>query len=206
MRSVNAAAQNQRLLRKSIIEIPMIWLEATNRDTDEVEGIGFWRGEDVAVINTPDIFTGVVTPRTFYSGTIQSIDTIHYEQGLDVRSIEVTLVSTHAAVNQGLRYYEPKGATFQMWNRCYDPLTRNVLGIEDLYVGQVDDLRITRAEIGGQSSATLTLVPISSVLTVKSPEKRSDATQRKRTTPGGTVDRINRYKAIVNTWEVRWGQ
>lgn len=206
MRPVLPAAQAVREQRRHIVEIPMVWLAARNRDTNNVEGIGFWRGEDAEIITVPDLFTGVSAARTFYHQGLQDISAIRYEAGLNIHPVTITLSAIDTAVNKALRLYEPRGAEVQIWRRCYDPETRMPLGVEAKYAGWVDEIEYTRPEPGGEATVTLTTVGLARMLTITSPRKKSHEAQRRRTgtnCPDG--DMIRQYKDGAGSWDVPWG-
>lgn len=206
MRPVLPAAQAIRERRGHIIEVPMVWIAARNRDTGNVEGIGFWKGEDVEVITVPDLFTGANRARTFYHQGLQDISSIRHEASLNIHPVTIALSAIDTAVNTALRLYEPRGAEVQIWRRCYDPETRSPLGVEAKYAGWVDEIEYTRPEPGGEATVSLTTVSLSRMLTIPSPRKKSHEAQRRRTgasCPHG--DMIRQYKVDAGSWDVPWG-
>ena len=206
MRPVNPLAHVIRDRRRHVVEVPLVWIAARNRDTGNPEGIGFWRGQDVEAITVPDLFTGVATTRTFYHQGLQDISAIRHEAGMNIHPVTITLSAIDTAVNTALRLYEPRGAEVQIWRRCYDPETRNPIGVEARYAGWVDEIEYTRPAPGGEALVTLTTVSLARMLTIASPRKKSHQAQRKRTgtaCPAG--DMIRRYKDGAGTWDVPWG-
>jgi hypothetical protein len=206
MRPTLPAAQAIRERRAHIIEVPMVWIAARNRDTGNVEGIGLWRGEDAEIITVPDLFTGVGSARTFYHQGLQDISAIRHEAGLNIHAVTLTLSAIDTAVNTALRLYEPRGAQVQIWRRCYDPDTRSPLGVEAKYAGWVDEIEYTRPEPGGEAVVTLTTVSFSRMLTIASPRKKSHSAQKRRegtNCPSG--DMIRQYKDATAAWDVPWG-
>jgi hypothetical protein len=206
MRPVIPAAQAIRARRRHIIEVPMVWIAARNRDTGNVEGIGFWKGQDVEQIVVGDMFTGVGVARTFYHQGLQDVSAIRHEAGMNIHPVTITLSAIDTAVNTALRLYDPRGAEVQIWRRCYDPDTRQPLGVEGRYAGWVDEIEYQRPEPGGEAVVTLTTVSLARMLTIASPRKKSHTAQHKRVgTACPSGDMIRQYKDNAGQWDVPWG-
>lgn len=204
MRPVNAAMQAVREARGLIIEIPMVWIEARHRDTNVVEGIGFWKGEDAETITVTDLFTGVAIPRVFYAGGLLDIGAVRHEAGLTIRPVSLTLSGISPAVLIAFREYEARGARVQAWKRGYDPETRAPIGVEPWFKGFINRAPTDRPAPGGLASMSVEVVSAARMLTQVSGRKKSDAEQRKREHEG-TPDRIRRYKNTAGSWDVPWG-
>lgn len=201
MRPTLAAAQTQRLARRAIIEIPLVWISATHRETGEVHGLGVWRGPDDETITVPDYYLGINQTRYFAGrGDLLSVSGVRYESGFNFRAASIALSGISPTVKQALRFYEPHGAEVQVWRRSYNPETRKPLGVELWFPGTVDTLEFTRPAPGGESTAVLDVVSTARMLTITSAGKRSNEAQRARA-PG---DLFRRYKATIAETEVPW--
>lgn len=201
MRGVSQPAQAQRERRGALLEILMMWIEARDRASGEIHGIGLWQGEDPESIRVTDMFTGVTEPRPFLSLGIISVGSIRYETGLDIRPVSVTLSSLSEPVEAAFRLYEARGARTQIWRRSYDPESRLPLGEpEARFKGFVNSAPMERPEPGGEATIEVQLVSTARLLTFPSERKKSDEAQRLR-----GDDRWRRYKGTTRAWDVPWG-
>lgn len=200
MRYVNALMQSQREKRTALKQIPMVWVAAADRDTGVIEGVGFWRGEDVENILVPDLYTGLLVTRTFYPGVLE-LGSIRHEAGLNIRPISLRLSAISPAVAQAFRGYEARGARVQAWQRGYDPVTGQVLGQPDAWFkGFVNAAPIERPTPGGEAAIEVEIVSTARMLTITSGRKKSHAAQQLR---GG--DMIRKYKTTTGSWDVPVG-
>lgn len=200
MRTVNAAAQAIREQRKTIREVPMMLIRTRNRTTNELVPLGLWMGEDNEDILIRDIFTGVSSTRSFYTGMVGMGDVTH-EAGLNVRPLEITLSRLEPAVRIAFYEHDPRGAQVQVFRRAYDPDTgRPVAGFPEAeFAGYVNTAPDSRPSPGGDSIISVDVVSTAMMLTIPSASTKSDATQRKR-----SGDRFRRYKATASQWEIPW--
>ena len=201
MREVLAAAQAQREKRTALLEVPMIWIEARDRATDAIHGIGFWQGEAVEAIWVTDMFTGAAAQRTFYNQGILEIGSVRNETGFGVKAVAVSLSAISPAVEQAFRGYDPRGCQVQVWKRSYNPDTRKPLGVEPFFKGFVNTAPITRPEPGGEATIEVEIVSTARMLTIASGVKKSHQAQLAR----APADKFRQYKAKAKTFDCAWG-
>ena len=199
MRAVHPAAQALREKGK-IFEVPMLYVEARNRATNTVDGIGFWAGPDHQSIAVMDLFTGVVQTRKFYMG-LYRVSNVRYQRGLDIRPISVQLSSIPPAALKAFREYDTRWAKVHAYKRIYNRDTMEPVAVETWFPGYIEGNPISRPATGDEGSLTVKVVSTVATLSVTSPIKKSDAVQRKR-----NGDRIRRYKRNVHMVDQPWGQ
>ena len=201
MRPVDAAAQAQRERRGALLEVQMLWIEARERASGEVHGIGLWQGEDREQIRVTDMFTGASEIRTFFNRGLLSIGEIRYETGFTIRPVTVALSALSEPVVAAFRQYDARGARVQIWSRSYNPENRLPIGEpEPRFKGFVNLAPMERPEPGGNATIEVQLVSTVRLLTFTSERKKSDEAQRRR-----NGDRFRRYKGTARSWDVPWG-
>ncbi|TPE47223.1 hypothetical protein [Amaricoccus solimangrovi] len=201
MRAVNARAQGQRERRGALVEAQMIWIEARDRESGDIHGLGIWQGETTEQIRVTDMFSGATETRTFFNLGLISISSIRYETGLDIRPVSVTLSALSEPVQAAFRLYDARGARAQIWRRSYDPDSRLPIGDpEPRFKGFVNTAPIERPAAGGEATIEVQLVSTARMLTFTSERKKSDEAQRRR-----EDDRFRRYKGTARAWDVPWG-
>lgn len=201
MRTVAAAAQTERERRIATVELPMLWVEARDRETGDVEAVGIWGGLDTETITVIDMFTGVSQSRTFYgAGSMLEVGAVRHEAGLTIRSVSVTLSSLAPAVLQAFRAYEPRGAQAQLWRRTYAVETMTPLAVERWVKGYINAAPIERPAPGGDATLTAEIVTTARMLTVTNALMKSHQAQRARM-PG---DMFRQHKASIAQVEVPW--
>ncbi len=201
MRAVNAAAQAQRERRGALVELQMLWIEARDRASGEVHGIGFWQGEDGEQIRVTDMFTGASEVRTFFNLGLLSVGEIRYETGFNIRPVTISLSALSEPVLAAFRLYDARGARAQIWRRSLDPRSRLPIGEpEPRFKGFVSTSPMDRPEAGGEATIEVQIVSTARLLTFTSERKKSDEAQRLR-----HDDRFRRYKGTARTWDVPWG-
>ena len=200
MRPVDPRAQAIRERRGALLEIPMVYVETLDGAT--TVGVGFWGGDEDAVIRVTSLWTGVRQALPFYgAGSFLDISPIRYEAGIGVRSISITLSSLAPAVQEAFRVYNARGAKLSVWRRSYDPVNRKPVAVEAAFRGFVDGADFDRPAVGGQAQVSVDVVSMARTLTFTSALRKSDAAQQARA-PG---DRFRRHKATIASPEVPWG-
>ena len=118
MRAVNAAAQGLRETRGGLAERFMVWIEARNRSSNAVEGLGLWTGEDTEEIAALDLWTNTTATRDYQgAGGLLAVSGLQHTAGLEVRPVHVTLSALDATVIAAVREYDARGARVQIWRR-----------------------------------------------------------------------------------------
>lgn len=195
MRPVNAAAHALRESRAKLIERLLLWIEPRNRGTGTPDGFGFWTGRDVVTVGIVDAWTGATVARNFDGrGSIVDIPSIRYASGLDIHPVDISLSLHHDGVRAAVRTLEARAARAQLHRLTLHPETREVVGVERAFKGNIN--------LANDSDGVVVLQMVSTVrsLTIKANRTKSDAFQRLR-----NDDRFRRYKAIAGEIDIPWG-
>jgi hypothetical protein len=199
VRAVNAAAQAVRAARGPIMEVPMIWIEARNRQTGGVEGVGFWAGGETVAVTLIDLWSRASLTRTFIgAGSLLSIGAPVIEPGFSVRPMSARFSGVSAEVELAVRGYDLRGARVSIWLREHDPSTHKQIGVAPVFRGWIDRIDWRRPEPGGDAEISVEMVSSARTLSITSPAQRSDAFYTAR------GSRIMRYAAQPGV-ELFWG-
>jgi hypothetical protein len=182
MRAVNAAAQGLRETRGGLAERFMIWIEARNRASNAVEGLGLWTGEDTEETTALDLWTNATVTRMYQgAGGLLAVTGLQHTAGLEVRPVHVTLSALDATVTLAVRDFDVRGARVQIWRRTLSAETGLPVGApEPAFMGFVNRAPIPRPAAGGLATIELECVSAVRLLTVPNGRKKSDAAQRLR--------------------------
>jgi hypothetical protein len=181
----------------------MLWIEAKNRTTGDVEALGIWTGRDAETITVTDQWTNAVANRVFYgAGELLGWEGFKNHSDLVVRPMTFYLSALTPAVIQSVREYDPSGARVQAWRRTYHPNTGLPVGTpEPEGVGWIDEINIPRPTPGGDAVMEMTVVPLMRTLTLPSPRMKSHEAQRRRS----SNDFFRKYKATAQLFDIPWG-
>lgn len=201
MRPVDSAAQALRALRGGIATRVLAWIEARNRTSGTIEGLGLWSGGDTQTFTLTDAWSGSLVTRPFQgAGALLSLGSIRHEAGLNVRPVSVGLSVVSPAVIEAVRVYDVRGARVQLWELTLDPETGLAAGApEARYKGYVNKAPLPRPVPGGDASLELSLVSTARLLSIPYPRRKSDAEQQRR-----SGDRLRRYKASAGSIDLPW--
>jgi hypothetical protein len=203
MRPVDPLAQAEREKRSGIAERYMLWIAARNRETNAIEALGLWTGDDTETITVTDLWTGASATRVFQgAGAMLGVAGVQHKAGLDVRPLRLSLSAIDATTTAAVRLYDARGGKVQIWKRTLSADTGLQVGQpEPLFKGFVNRAPIPRPVAGGEAVLELECVSSVRLLTIPAGRNKSDAAQRLR-----SGDRFRRYKASVETIDVPWGQ
>lgn len=182
----------------SMVARHLVWIEARNRDTDEIEATGFWNGSDVRVFEIDGV------ERTYYgAGALLGIEPIQASVGLEVRMQQLSLSSVPPEVVQMIYGYDVRLAPVEVHRALFDPET-NTLVAEPHRVlkGTVDTMPVPRPEAGGTAAVTISVASAARAMTRALTVKKSDAAQRAIS----ATDRGREYAAVSGTVSVFWGK
>jgi hypothetical protein len=197
--AINAAAQAQRELRAGFAVHYLVWIDAKNRDTGQVQGVGFWTGWRSENITVTDQFSGVVQTLPFQAGALIKVKDLRFESGLNIRPVTISLSRLNESVLVAMMEYEPRGAPIQLWKRTYN--TNGVpLGVEALDKGSVNKAPSEHPAGGGEWTIEAEFVSDVRSLTVTSTGSKSNESQKKR-----MGDLIRQHKTVAADWTVHWG-
>jgi hypothetical protein len=202
MRIVDITAQAQRATGQTA-ERWLMWIAGRNRTTNAVEALGVWTGPDVQTVTVTDMYTRNAASRVFYgAGEMLGLSALPEVAGLEVRPVRVALSNVGAAVETIVRVYDARNARVQIWKLSLSPTTGLPVGVpEPRFKGFCNRAPQPRPVPGGAAILEMELVPVTRLLTIPNPRKRSDASQRLR-----SDDRFFRYLATAGSRDIPWGQ
>lgn len=174
----------------------LVWVEARNRDTGQIEAAGFWTGDDVRVF----VIDGVA--RTYYgAGAAIDIDPIKRAAGLQVRTQRIRFAGVTPEVRTYMRVYDLRHGTIEIHRALFHPLTGNLVDEPHrLFAGYVDKIRWPTPIKGGTASVEVEAASAARALATPLTRKRSDASLRARA-PG---DAFRQYASIDDV-STKWG-
>lgn len=175
---------------------PMLWVKAKN-SAGEPEEIGFWAGDD----HQQFVIDGQT--RTYYgSGSFVDYGNITLEAGLNIRRHSVKLSPLTPEFIAVLRQYNPKFAPVEAHIAFYNPETNNLIAPPvRVNKGWIDKFPVRRAMLGQASEAAIETVGHTRLLTRRPGIKRSDESQRQRS----TTDTFFADVAITGQTQTPWG-
>ncbi|MER2507812.1 MAG: hypothetical protein ABTQ27_03535, partial [Amaricoccus sp.] len=167
MREVDAAVQALRVSRAPMGTRQLVWIEARNRATGAVEGLGLWTGEEDEEITVQDRWTGATVTRLFRgAGGLLGVEGIEQRAGFAVRPVTLRLSVIDPTVIAAVRLYDPRNARTQIWRRTYAGETGLAVGHpEARFKGFVDKAPIPRPAPGGEAVIEARLVSAARLLT-----------------------------------------
>lgn len=175
----------------------LIWVSARNRSTGALETMGLWDGDD-----HQDFVVDGQTRTYFGAGGVIGWDPLLAQVGLGVRVHTVNLSPLAPEVAQLLRGYEPRLAPVEIHRALFWPDSQALIATpRRIFKGQIDKLRITTPEIGGNAVAEVQMVSVAARLTRTLALKKSDETQKRR-----SGDRMRRYADISGSVDFWWGE
>lgn len=174
MRALSASIQNA-LAADGVVSRVLVWFQARNRATSEVETIGLWTGADNRQITVEG------QARIYYgAGNIIDVPPVVYKTGLDVQVYRLGITSITNEARQLIRAWDPRFAAVEVHRALFDPLTRALIGSPHrVLAGMIDDVEVSRPPAGGQASCYLSVVTTARLLTYGLPNKNSNANQRR---------------------------
>lgn len=175
----------------------LVWVLARNRDTDAVQGFGFWTGDDDQTFSIDGINRAYEG-----AGAALQVPPIPETIGLDVQMLRLSLAITPESENL-VRGYDPGLQPVEIHRAVFNPATMNLVAEpEFVFAGTVDETPIETGAIGGTSTVGIVVASLTRGLTRTVPLMKSDAALRARA-PG---DKFREYTAVTSKWQVPWGQ
>lgn len=134
---INAAMQ--AALNKGAWEhAHLMWIVPKERSTGTIQPYGFWTG-----LGTLNITLNSENRQYFGAGELIDVPNFTYEMGLDVKVETLTMSVLSPDVTNAIRAYDVKLAPVQVHLVMFDSQTKAILGVSEVYQGQVDDVQIT---------------------------------------------------------------
>ena len=174
----------------------LLWVEAKNRTTGELETIGFWSGED----HQDFVIDGET--RTYYGGgQFIQFGEVTLDSTLNVRKLTASVFPISPEIEVVLREYEPKMAPVETHVLFLYPETNNqVCPPVKMHKGWIDRFPIKTPPIGEEGSGALEMVNHTRMLTRRLPHKRSDDTQRKRSGSDSFYADVGMTGQVTTPW------
>lgn len=174
----------------------LVWVTARDRSTGLPQTMGLWTGEE-----DREFVIGGVTRLYHGAGPFIGIEPIVMTTGVQVRMQRLQLASFSAEVQQLALGYDVSLAPVEIHRALYDPETGDLIDEPRLaWKGQIDQLPLPTAEVGGEAVADVQLASSARDLTRGLTLTKSDAVQQLR---GG--DRFRRYQDVTGKVAVVWG-
>jgi hypothetical protein len=204
MRSIDSTTL-AALAKGSLIIRHFIWITPRDLDTgDQVTPVGFWNDVGSITCDTIDGNDGTTVSRTYNgSGKIAAIDQLVLEIGIAVRTAQVVLNIIDPDVEDLVRGYQLRKAPIEWHFGIFDVDTHDVVAsLYPLLVGFINTSTISTPSEGGQGGVTIEMVSDTRRLTKVSGDKRSDESQKRRS----STDNIFQYVEAMASRQVFWGQ
>jgi hypothetical protein len=174
----------------------LFWAEARNRSTGQIEPLGLWSGDDAQVFDVDGDL------RTYHGPAMLPLPPIEGGVGLEIRQLVIPVPHLTPEVETLLRQYDPKLARAEIHFAEFSPDTRDLLSLQRVFKGWINQTPINTAAEGGEGGGELILVSAARALTKTLALYRSDADQKKR----NSADRFREYSSTTGLKEVWWGQ
>ncbi|HEU5019691.1 MAG TPA: hypothetical protein VFT69_17170 [Pseudolabrys sp.] len=207
MRSVSSTIQAALLAAPTsgIVTRDMLTVFAISRTTGEVTTFAFWNDFGTVAANVIDGDDGSTVSRTFIGdGAILSIDDVPNVNDLSIRRVTVTMSQLHETVQDLIRGYDVRLARAEIHRPLFDPGTHNLVDTPPChFIGQVSMSPIATPAAGAEGGITIEIVSDTLELVRTNPARRSDATQKRRS----SGDRMLRYASqLAAGVDIPWGE
>jgi hypothetical protein len=199
LRSYPSAIAAHLAARKGLLIHALLWLSVRDRATNARETIGLWTGVDAQVVTVGGV------ARTYYGvGSLLSIEPLVTRARLEERSWSVAVSPLNAQVIEAIRAYDARLAPAELHLWFLDPLTHEPLAepVRE-FRGTVMEVDAPTPAMGGEATATISMVSDAWRLTKGLTLRRSDGALRART---GGVDGFRKYNTTPDSVEVAWGE
>lgn len=203
MRAIDPAEAAHLAARKPIIIRHMLWISARSRATGAVETLGLWDGEDHQEISVAGL------TRLYYgAGGLLAIDQIGHAVGTDVRRVRAVLAPMAPEVEMAIRGYDPRTAPVEIHRMIINPETMAPVSAPTrLLKGRISDLELITPDLeGGDAECRITIATNAVEGTRGLALKKSDESQKLRTTADGKQDRFYQYADVAGKVPVLWGE
>ncbi len=186
-----------------IIPRRFVWVEPKDRITGDVQGVGIWSGDYPITTDVIDGQTGLSVARDFTGAVNLDIGDIPRVSDLSIVSVDISFSAISTASDKIVREYDPRLARVEIHSGLIDPSTRQFVDTPIVeFLGIVDASPISTADGGSDSTTTLTIVSEAiTMLELTNPTKRSYQGQKSRSN-----DEFGLYSAVVENWQVSWGE
>jgi hypothetical protein len=175
----------------------LVWIEARNRTTNAVEGMGLWTGEDHLSL----VVEGQARTYLGAGGLLQP-DVLTAGGGVAVREYRVGLAAVAPEVENLVLGYDTRFAPVTIHRALLSVQTRELIGTPHrVFKGMVNSVDFPEVPAGEAAACILGCVSETRALTRTLPLKKSDESHQLR---GG--DRFRRYADVSGSVPVFWGE
>lgn len=197
MRDLPFEVQQYLQMNSGVKVRQLLWIAAKNRTTGAREYLGLWSGDD------HQEFTVEGELRTYYGcGQFVDFGQLQVESTLNIRKLSAIVSPITPEVETVLRQYDPKFAPVQLHLALFNPETNNMLPFPlRVFKGWIDKFPVRRPANGEDAQGTIDMVGHTRLLTKKLALKRSDETQRQRS----STDSFYQDVAITGQVQTPWG-
>lgn len=160
-----AALGSRRLVRRDFV-----WIEAVDPNTGDPDPAGLWN----------DVGNVTVGGKTFLGAGILGGATLSATADLTIPALVLTLNGVDANAVALIRGDEIAQKPVTFYIGLFDPDAMTVIDtLIPVFNGRVDTCEI-KSQAGGKASIVITCESSSRALTIKNPDTRSDASQKRR--------------------------
>lgn len=197
MKTVDAATFNYLQRRGGSVVRVMVYVWATSRSTQQIEGLGLWTGEDDRV------FTVSGQDRTYYRATgMLQVDEIMSQPGTDVFMTTLTLSPIDQIVRTMIGGYNLRLAPVEIHRALFWPESGDLVAPPTrLFKAWVNQMPEDMPEDGGQAEIKVSLASANRSLTRTLAFKKSDPALKE----ARQNDRFRRYTDVGSVL-VPWGE
>ena len=176
----------------------LVWMQALDRETGQVETMGLWNGADHRV------FTIRGEERTYYgAGGLIAVDPLTSRTGLNVRMQRLVFSPLAPEVEQLIRGYDARFAPVEIHRALFDPDSHALVDEPHRrFKGYIDKISPLRTgPKGDKVTVELQLASSARALTIPLSRKRSNESLRAR----ASGDAFRQYADVAGTITVKWG-
>lgn len=198
MRTFDTATQAYLDSRDGMHAEGFIWITAKNRISGAPESVGIWTGGYPTAL----VIDGV-TRNYDGAGGLLEIEDMSSDIGVSVRNIQVRLAGMDPSVEAAVRLYDSRFAPVEIHRAIFDLENEGMVGEPHrVWKGFIDTVDIKTDEVGGSVTCELSLVSNAQLLTRTLAQKKSDDSQRLRS----SGDRFRRYSTLTGQIPLFWGE
>lgn len=180
-----------------------VYITGKDRSTGLPASVGLWAGLDTVTFTLIDGETGAEVTRDYTgSGTLLSISAIPLTNDFTIQTVKLTLSGVSDAVALAVRQYEPRLAKVDIHRICLDLGSGSPIDSAPChFFGRCNDLDITDPVKGNDATIEMDVTSYLREATRTNPAKRSDESQKLRSS-----DRFRRYSGTAYQAQIFWGE
>ncbi|WP_306150648.1 hypothetical protein [Roseovarius sp. MMSF_3281] len=180
-----------------------LWFVPRDREAGAPAPVGLWSDVGQVTAQIIDPITDTAQSRSFSGGGVVGVGDVSRASGLTVQSVKIQLGQLDPKGEEIVRTRDLRFARVEIFRGWFDPVGHTLVApAVARFTGFVDKATIRTPKAGEAGGIDLNCKSFTQELTRKSPERRSDASQRRR----DPNDAFFKDVAVVGGWKVWWGQ